>query len=164
MRKIPAALALSVALGVGSLGVLGAHVFAQSPQAPAASATADSVPNGVPSQTKEAKPAESSEKGEAPEVGEGKKADEAQEAARLAQEAKLTPQEAEAKALAAVPGNVGKVELGDENGRVIYEVHVQDASGKNTEVKVDAKTGEIAGKETDGEHEGGLDENYEHQD
>ncbi|RKQ88871.1 PepSY domain-containing protein [Brockia lithotrophica] len=146
MQKFPTVLALTVALGLGGLGVLGAHAFAQSAQAPAAQ-SAPAAPNG------EEKSAE---------VREGKEADEAQEAARLAQEAKLTPKEAEAKALAAVPGSAVKTELGDENERVVYEVHVQDASGKRTEVKVDAKTGDVVGKET-GE-EGGPDENFEHED
>ena len=66
-------------------------------------------------------------------------------------------------------GTVNGVELGDENGTLIYELDITDPAGSRVEVKVDASTGEAtleaddeADDEADGiehehEHEGGDD-------
>jgi len=70
---------------------------------------------------------------------------EADEAAALAPLATVTPDEAIAAAQAEVPGDLGKVELENENGSLVYSVEI---GGKD--VKVDAGTGAVLHIEADG--------------
>ena len=72
---------------------------------------------------------------------------EKQEAERLAAEAKISQSQAEAAALKAVPGTVTASELGDENGSLVWEVHVRKAGGSVVEVKVDAGNGKVLAQE-----------------
>src|SRR5919198_964090 len=59
--------------------------------------------------------------------------------AALAQQAKISPDQASAAALSAVPGTVQAVRLGREAGKVMYEVTVQpQGGGTPTNVEVDA--------------------------
>lgn len=76
---------------------------------------------------------------------------EADEARRLAQLAKITADEAKAAALAQFPGGtVQKVELENENGSLVYSVHLTDANGKAWDVKVDAGNGTVLHTEAEG--------------
>ena len=65
--------------------------------------------------------------------------------------AKLTSAQAADAALAAYPGGsvIGTPALEDEDGVVVYEVHVTAADGKKYDVKVDANTGKIIKSEAD---------------
>jgi uncharacterized membrane protein YkoI len=61
-----------------------------------------------------------------------------QEQAALQALATVPQAQAEAAALAAVPGTVAGADLGNENGFVVYSVEVNAADGTVTEVTVDA--------------------------
>ena len=74
---------------------------------------------------------------------------EADEAASLQGLATVTPEEATAAALAAVPGTAGDAVLEDENGFVVYEVQVTAADGAVIEVKVDAGDASVLAQEAD---------------
>jgi lipopolysaccharide export LptBFGC system permease protein LptF len=54
---------------------------------------------------------------------------------------------AEEAALGAVPGEVKKTELENQNGSVVYEVEVVGKDGKLREVTVDAGNGRVLGQE-----------------
>ncbi|GAA3164157.1 hypothetical protein GCM10010531_15420 [Blastococcus jejuensis] len=83
--------------------------------------------------------------------------DESAEAQALQDLATVTPDQARAAALAAVPGNAGTVELDNENGFVVYSVEITGADGTVTDVKVDAGTAQVLSQEAEGE-EGGESE------
>lgn len=73
---------------------------------------------------------------------------EADETAALAGQAKLTVDEAQSAALAAHPGTtVVKTDLGDENGKITYNVEMSDGA----EVKIDANSGAMLGIDAAGE-------------
>lgn len=57
--------------------------------------------------------------------------------------ATVTAEQAVQKALDAVPGNVLKTELEDENGFLVYGIEVVSPDRKVMEVKVDAGSGEV---------------------
>lgn len=57
--------------------------------------------------------------------------------AEFAKHAKITQQEAEAAALAVMPGQVVKAKLDDEDGYLVWQIDVKHAKGV-TEVAVDA--------------------------
>lgn len=78
---------------------------------------------------------------------EGKDANDAAEAVQLQAAAKITPDQATKAALASVPGTVNKVELDSENGKVVFSVEVA-AGGKTIDVKVDAVTGAVVGRDS----------------
>lgn len=80
---------------------------------------------------------------------------EADESAALASLASITADDAGQAALAANPGAaVNGVQLGNENGSVVYEVDMTDASGAAIEVKVDAGDGAVLAQES-GDDEAG---------
>jgi Peptidase propeptide and YPEB domain len=60
--------------------------------------------------------------------------------AKLLAQAKITPDQAEAAALAVAPGTAGVPDIHDRDGVLTYRVDVTTATG-NTEVTVDATTG-----------------------
>ena len=99
---------------------------------------------------------EAAEANEANESKEGKKGEEAEDKAegteseRLKSLARITPEQAQAAALAQVPGTVKKVELENEDGNVVYGVEIKTASGES-DVKVDAGDGRVLHIEKDGE-------------
>jgi len=70
---------------------------------------------------------------------------EAAESVRLAPEAKISESQATETALSAHNGNVKKVVLEDEDGKIVYGVEYSNGD----EVKVDAKTGEVVKIEQD---------------
>jgi uncharacterized membrane protein YkoI len=69
--------------------------------------------------------------------------------AALAGLAKISPDQAKAAALAAVPGTAGKVELENEDGNVVFGVEVSSAGGSKMDVKVDAGNGKVLAQEPD---------------
>ena len=86
---------------------------------------------------------------------------EADEAAALAGQAKITADAAQAAALAANPGTTAvKVELGDENGTIIYSVELNNGA----DVKVDATSGAVLSTEAAGTEEQGdrQDQGHDH--
>ncbi len=79
---------------------------------------------------------------------------EAEESSALTALATISSDEAAASALAANPGaTVNGVELGNENGTVVYEVDLTDASGAALEVKIDAGTAAVLAQESGDENE-----------
>ncbi len=67
--------------------------------------------------------------------------------------AKITPKQAEDAALRVAPGGkVGKVTLGEKNGRPVYSVEVRAHAKPVREVNVDAATGRIVRVETTDRH------------
>ncbi|MGQ9756173.1 MAG: PepSY domain-containing protein [Desulfotomaculales bacterium] len=80
--------------------------------------------------------------------------DEAAEAAALEGKAKITPAQAQAAALAAVPGTALKTELDNENGNLVYSVEVKTAQGVK-DIKVDAGDGKVLAQENAGDEEEG---------
>jgi uncharacterized membrane protein YkoI len=104
-----------------------------------------------------AKENEAAEANEADESKEGNKGEEAKDKAegaeseRLKSLARITPEQAQAAALAQVPGTVKKVELENEDGNVVYGVEIKTAKGES-DVKVDAGDGRVLHVERDGRH------------
>ncbi|MEA2843807.1 MAG: hypothetical protein QOJ69_1478 [Actinomycetota bacterium] len=78
--------------------------------------------------------------------------------AALAGLAKISPDQAKAAALAAVPGTAGQVALEDENGNVVFGVEITAADGTKTDVKVDAGNGTVLAQEAEDANESGADE------
>jgi uncharacterized membrane protein YkoI len=99
---------------------------------------------------------ESAEANEANESKEGEKGEQAEDRAegseseRLKSLARITPEQAQAAALARVPGTVKKVELENEDGNVVYGVEIKTSNG-DSDVKVDAGDGRVLHIEHDGE-------------
>lgn len=63
--------------------------------------------------------------------------------AQMFQQAKVSWDDAEAAALKRVAGAIVKAELERERGKILYEFEIIGADGKETNVHVDAATGEI---------------------
>lgn len=78
---------------------------------------------------------------------------EAGEAAALASLATVTPGEAEAAAIGAVPGTAGPAQLENENGYVVYGVEITTADGSIVEVAIDAGTGDVLAQQSDDDGE-----------
>jgi uncharacterized membrane protein YkoI len=57
------------------------------------------------------------------------------------------------RAKALHPGNVTEIELDHKRDRYVYEVDITDATGAKTEMKFDAKTGELISKEVEHDDE-----------
>lgn len=84
---------------------------------------------------------------------------EAEESSALAALATITDAEATEAAVGANPdAPVDAVQLGNENGSVVYEVTMTDASGASLEVKVDAGNGAVLAQEAGSEADEGLDD------
>ena len=63
---------------------------------------------------------------------------------QLAQQAGITPEQAQAAALAALPGSVQRTRLERDNGNVVYAVTVAPrGGGASRDVEVDANTGSV---------------------
>ena len=67
--------------------------------------------------------------------------------------AKLSLEEAIAKAKTKFPGRVLEAELENERGQVVYEIEIASATGAVTEIEVDAQSGEILGSELEDEED-----------
>ncbi len=96
-----------------------------------------------------AAPPEAAEAADGTENKANEVAQEAAEADALKALATITPDAASAAALAAVPGTAGSVTLGDEDGFVVYDVHVTGANGTVTEVIVDAGNGSVLAQQVE---------------
>ncbi|WP_405219111.1 PepSY domain-containing protein [Agrococcus sp. Ld7] len=81
----------------------------------------------------------------------------AEEDATLRDLATVTPDEAEAAALAAVPGTIREVDLDDEDGFVVYEVEVTAADGTVTGVLIDAGDASVLAQEAEDADDDGDD-------
>ncbi|PYS81036.1 MAG: hypothetical protein DMF67_18235 [Acidobacteria bacterium] len=68
---------------------------------------------------------------------------EAQEQEKLAREAKITKEQAQAAALKRAPGNVESAELEREHGRLVYSFDIRNSKHTITEVQVSAVTGKV---------------------
>jgi uncharacterized membrane protein YkoI len=79
------------------------------------------------------------------------------ETKRLRGLAKIDEAAAKKAALDTVPGEVKKIELGDEDGFLVYDIDVLGQDGKTTELKVDAGDGTILAQENE-EYDGQGDE------
>ncbi|MBP1913014.1 PepSY domain-containing protein [Thermococcus stetteri] len=82
-----------------------------------------------------------------------------QEAKTLQDLAKITVEQAKDSALSVVNGTINKVELGNENGYLVYSVEVKTADGVIKDVKVDAGNGKVLQIDTDNEMNGMEKEN-----
>ena len=78
---------------------------------------------------------------------------EAEETTLLEGLATISADEASAAATAAVPGEIAKVELDDENGSVVYSVEIVDGTGAQIDVKVDAGDGTVLDQQADDDSE-----------
>jgi uncharacterized membrane protein YkoI len=65
--------------------------------------------------------------------------------------AKISAADALAAAQTATGGTAGKVELENESGNVVYGVEITQPDGTKLDVKVDAGTGAVLAKESDGD-------------
>lgn len=90
----------------------------------------------------------------APQLNQKQEVGETQEAKMLEGYAKITPKDAEAAALAKVPGKVVKVSLDNENGNVVYSVEIATGTGIK-DVKVDAGNGHVLYIDIGNDHESG---------
>lgn len=82
------------------------------------------------------------------------------ELARLQKEATITQDEATNTVLGQYQGGtINQVELEDEDGSVVYGFDVVLKDGKNYDIKVDAKTGEITKADHDNENENEAENN-----
>jgi uncharacterized membrane protein YkoI len=101
---------------------------------------------------------EAAEGNEANETGDHEDGDEAKDRAeggeseRLKSLARITPEQAQAAALAQVAGTVKKVELENEDGNVVYGVEIKTADGES-DIKVDAGDGRVLHIDKDGDGE-----------
>ena len=68
---------------------------------------------------------------------------EAQEQEKLAREAKITKEQAQATALERAPGNVESAELEREHRRLVWSFDIRNSKGTITEVQVSAITGRV---------------------
>lgn len=82
-------------------------------------------------------------------------ADEQAEQVKLAGQATVSKEQAQAVALQNVSGDVIKSELEDEDGAVLWNFEIRKSDGKLTEAKVDAKTGKFVKAENDDDDEKG---------
>lgn len=63
--------------------------------------------------------------------------------------AKVTIEEAIQTAKTKFPGRVVEAELESEDGTLVYEVEIVNASGEEHEIEIDAQTGEILSSENE---------------
>lgn len=140
------AIIAGVAAVVAGLGITGAAAAQNGPSDPAGQAEEQQDPSFTGSV-----PAPQDGKDDESESKDGESA----EAKALEGLATISADDATAEALAEVPGTAGNVELGDENGFVVYSVEVTGADGTVTDVKVDAGNGKVLAQETGEESEAG---------
>ncbi len=132
VRKTITTSALALGVLAGSAGIASAvSSTAQPAPAPTEDQTQDPILNGSV---------------QSPEV-EGQS--EADESVALRSLASITADDAGQAALAANPGaTINAVQLENENGSVVYEVDMTDASGSAIEVKVDAGNAAVLAQES----------------
>ena len=79
----------------------------------------------------------------------GDDADDKAEQAKLEKAAKIDARAASKAATDKVPGTADKVELDEEDGKVVYEVDVTAKDGTQSEVLIDATNGKILAEQAD---------------
>jgi uncharacterized membrane protein YkoI len=149
LTKVLGAIGIAAGLGLGAAGIAAAATDTSSP-ASSAPAVAQESRTGQDQQDPELN-------GSVQVPEQQHEVNDATEAQALQAAAKITPEQAKQAALAALPGTVGRVELDNENGSVVYSVEVT-ATGTTTDVKVDAGNGKVLAQEsseTDGTKETG---------
>ena len=62
---------------------------------------------------------------------------------RLTSEARITFEQAEQASLRRVPGTIVESELERENGKIVYSLKIISADGNESEVEIDAVSGEV---------------------
>lgn len=77
----------------------------------------------------------------------------AEEQAKLAKQAKIKKEEAQAIALKRVPGDVLESEIEKEKGKLIWSFDIRGKDGKIYDVEVNAKTGKVLKVEEDDEED-----------
>jgi uncharacterized membrane protein YkoI len=146
-KRTIATLATTAAL---ALGVIGTQAYAETPppSAPPTGQPQAPKPAGTKTETQEPKingtiPA--------PKDAAGAETSEANETAALAALAKVSEADARKAALAKFPGaTITKASLGDENGFVVWNIELTDASKASQEVKIDAGSGAVLAVEAGG--------------
>jgi uncharacterized membrane protein YkoI len=138
VRKTITTSALAVGVLVGSAGLANAMTS-----------------SGSPAQQVPAPPAADGDQDQDPmldgsiQLAESEGRSEAEESSSMAALATITDAEATEAAVAANPdATVDAVELGNENGSVVFEVTMTDSSGASLEVKVDAGNGTVLAQES----------------
>jgi hypothetical protein len=142
LTKVLGSIGIAAGLALGAAGIAAAATgTSTNPKAPTTEV-------GTPAAPEKQDPQLNGSVRAADQSGAGESSDTA-----LQSQAKITPGEANQAALAAAPGTVNKVELGNENGSVVYDVEIT-ANGTTTDVKVDAGNGTILGQDS-GQDSGG---------
>ncbi|MEV8360071.1 PepSY domain-containing protein [Microbacterium sp. NPDC076895] len=144
---------LVTALALGGTGVAVATTGGAATPADSTSSEQDpsyvgTIPAPNDGTADEAEGAEGAEGTEGPEGAEGAEgaddsAADAAESTALEGLATVTPEEATAAALKAVPGTAATAQLENENGFVVYGIEVTAADGTVIDVKVDAGDGSV---------------------
>ena len=131
-------LAVPAALAVAAVGLIAAKAATPPPPAPAANAETNDANDQQPSYKSSITVAENSDD------------------AALAGKAKITAKQAEDAALKKYPGGtvVGKAELENENGNVVFGVGIKASDGKIYDVKIDAGNGAVLSTEAGGDEAG----------
>jgi len=146
------ALAAIALLVVGAMGVISAKALARTNSAPAAQTQNCDQQDDEAVEEQDAPDTDNIEE----QCGDQNGPDEPEAGAAEAGEAEdaetapagtpaITPEHAQAIAMAAHPGTVIQTELDDENGQLVYSVEFEGG----VDVKVDAITGQVLGVETD---------------
>ena len=148
LTEVLGAIGIAAGLGLGAAGIAAAATDTGSSTSSGPAATAESA-GGADQQD----PAVNGSVKVAEQPGET--GDDA-EAAALQAAAKITPDQAKQAALAAVPGTATKVELGNENGSVVYDVEVA-TNGTITDVTVDAGNAAVLARQPAEADTGGTD-------
>ncbi len=147
---VTGALVLGGVIGLGLTRASTAEAGAQADQSPAYTSSIQ-VPNAQDNanEKEDAKAENGAEKetGAVENKTDDGSAGEASEAASLQAQAKITPDQAKAAALKAVPGTVLKAELENENGNLVYGVEIKTADG-DVDVKVDAGNGTVLAQDS----------------
>ncbi|MGA1828902.1 PepSY domain-containing protein [Microbacterium sp.] len=134
---------LVAALALGGTGVAMATTGAAS--APAGMTSSEQDPSYVgtiPAPNDGRTDTEGAESSESAESSDDTAA-EAAESAALEGLAQVTPEEATAAALKAVPGTAAAAQLENENGYIVYGIAVTTADGTVIDVKIDAGDGAV---------------------
>lgn len=131
----------------GAAGIAAAATRQPSPTTPPAASAESADRNEAPETTYRSSVTLAEQPG-APELSD------AEELKQLQGLAKISAADAEAAATAAVPGKASPAELEDEDGNVVFDVHVTAADGTVTEVIVDAGNGKVLHQEKDDDHDG----------
>lgn len=141
---------VAVGLVLGGVGVAAATTGAALPSTTSAPGTGgESQEHDTPIAGTITAPPEAAEAAEGTETAADEKARDAAESKALEALAKITPDEAKAAALKAVPGTAGQVELEEEDGFVVYQVDITGKDSTITEVIIDAGNGTVLAQETE---------------